>query len=150
MTLIIRLPQIVGYLFHIEFVGDTLYYIISHPEESTKNKNRCMFVCPTNAIGPSFKYPWTLDLKYGISWISWGMNGRSYETINTFIKSVYTIILFSQFLWLIAKFPSMSSYVWPMTRNPNWISSKTSFVVKNDKKTRVLIFIVFYIIIHFK
>jgi len=45
MTLIIRLPQIVGYLFHIEFVGDTLYYIISHPEESQKIKtDACLCV----------------------------------------------------------------------------------------------------------
>jgi hypothetical protein len=40
---------------HIEFVGDTLYCIIGHPKESTKNQKTCMDVCPTNTSGPFFK-----------------------------------------------------------------------------------------------
>jgi hypothetical protein len=33
----------------------TLYYITGHPEESTKNLNVCISICPINVLGPSFK-----------------------------------------------------------------------------------------------
>jgi hypothetical protein len=42
---------------HIESIGNTLYYITSHPKKSTKNQKRCMSGCPTNTSSPSFKYP---------------------------------------------------------------------------------------------
>jgi hypothetical protein len=48
-------------------MGETLYYITSQPNESTKNLNKCISICPTSISGPSFKQPRTQDLKFGIS-----------------------------------------------------------------------------------
>lgn len=44
-----------SFKLHIALVGETLYCITSHLEKSTKNKNRCVFICLTNTIRPSFK-----------------------------------------------------------------------------------------------
>jgi hypothetical protein len=55
---------------HIEYVRDTLYCMISHLKESIKIWQRCMSMCPTNTLGPFFKYPWTQDLKSRISCIN--------------------------------------------------------------------------------
>jgi len=44
-------------------VGETLYYIIGHPDESIKNLNRCISICPTKVPKSSFKQPRTQDLK---------------------------------------------------------------------------------------
>ncbi len=85
-TLIIILPQlncIRSFLrFHIEYVGKALYCITNHLAKSIKSWKRCMSMCLINTSSPSFKYPWTQDLKSGISWISWGMNGCSCEIIH--------------------------------------------------------------------
>jgi hypothetical protein len=51
----------------IGFVGKTLYYITDHPDESTKNLNKCILVCLTKVSRPSFKQPRTRYLKSGIS-----------------------------------------------------------------------------------
>jgi hypothetical protein len=48
-------------------VGETMYFIINQPNESTKNLNRCILICPTNVLKPTFKQPRTQDLKSGIS-----------------------------------------------------------------------------------
>ncbi len=71
---------------HTRSVGETLYCIIGQPEELTKNLNRCISVCLTNISKPSFKQPRTQDLKFGISWINWGVNHLSYEIMKAFIK----------------------------------------------------------------
>jgi len=52
--------------FHTRFVGEALYYIISQLEESTKNLNICISICPTNNLRPSFKQPRTQNLTFGI------------------------------------------------------------------------------------
>jgi hypothetical protein len=41
------------------FVGETLYYITCHPNKSTKNLNKCISICPTKVLEPSFKQPKT-------------------------------------------------------------------------------------------
>jgi hypothetical protein len=51
----------------IGFVGETMYCITNQPNKSTKNLNKCILICPTNVLRPSFKHPRTQDLKSGIS-----------------------------------------------------------------------------------
>jgi len=43
----------------IGYVGETLYYITSHPKKSTINLNKYILVCPTKVSRPSFKQPKT-------------------------------------------------------------------------------------------
>jgi hypothetical protein len=40
---------------HIASIDDTLYYITSHLEESTKNWKKCISICPINTSRTSFK-----------------------------------------------------------------------------------------------
>jgi hypothetical protein len=68
------------------FMGETLYYMIGQPNESTKNLNKCISMCPTKVSRTSFKQPKTQVLKFGISWINFGMKGQSCETMKAFIK----------------------------------------------------------------
>jgi len=75
---------------HKTSIGDTLYYITSHHTSSTKKQNKCIYVWLTRMFEPLFKYPLTQDLKSRISWMSCGMNGQSWESINDFIKSPMT------------------------------------------------------------
>ncbi len=37
------------------FVGETLYCMTSQPNESTKNLNKCILMCPTKVSRTSFK-----------------------------------------------------------------------------------------------
>ncbi len=86
--------------FHKTSIGNILYYIIDHPTLSTKNQNKCIFVWPTRTSGPSFKYSLTQDLKLGIFWMSWGMNGQSWGKHQCFHQICHDIIiLLFQFLW---------------------------------------------------
>ncbi len=41
-------------------IGETLYYIIGHPNESTKNLKICISICPMKVSKPSFKQQRTL------------------------------------------------------------------------------------------
>jgi hypothetical protein len=68
-------------------MGDTMYCMIGQLDESTKNLNKCMLVCPTKVLGPSFKQIKTQVSKSMISWINYEMKGHSCETMKTFIKS---------------------------------------------------------------
>jgi hypothetical protein len=58
---------------HFESVGDTLYYITSQPKESTKNRKRCMFMCPTKTsssitLNPRFEI-WFCFNQLGNEWL---------------------------------------------------------------------------------
>jgi hypothetical protein len=48
-------------------MGETLYSIIGHPKESTKNLNRCISISLTKVWRPSFKQLRTQDSKFKIS-----------------------------------------------------------------------------------
>jgi hypothetical protein len=41
------------------FMGATFYYMTCQLDKSTKNLNKCILVCPTKVLGPSFKQPKT-------------------------------------------------------------------------------------------
>ncbi len=101
-------------------VGETLYYITNQPKESTKNLKRCISICPTKVSRSSFKQPRTQVLIFGNSWINCGMKGLSCDTMKAFIKYAKIHLFFSfNFLEKYSKHLSMSSCVWPTTRNPN-------------------------------
>jgi hypothetical protein len=53
--------------FQIGYVEEILYFIIGHLEQSTKNLNRCISICPNKVSRLSFKQLTTQDLKSGIS-----------------------------------------------------------------------------------
>jgi hypothetical protein len=48
-------------------VGETLYYIIGQPKESTKNLKKFILICFTKVFRPSFQQLSTQVLKFGIS-----------------------------------------------------------------------------------
>jgi len=52
------------------YVGEILYFITCHLDESIKKLNICISVCPTKVSRPSFKQPKTQDLKSRISLIN--------------------------------------------------------------------------------
>jgi hypothetical protein len=41
------------------FMVEILYCMIGQPNESTKNLNKCILMCPTKVSKPSFKQPTT-------------------------------------------------------------------------------------------
>ncbi len=47
------------------YVGETLYYMIGQPNESTKNLNKCISMCLTKVSRPFFKQHTTQVLKFG-------------------------------------------------------------------------------------
>ncbi len=56
----------------------------------------------------------------GISLMSYGMNGKSWENMNVFIKFAMTLFYFIfNFFDKYPKLPSIYSCVCPITRNPN-------------------------------
>ncbi len=58
------------------------------------------YICVQIIPHPSFKYPWTQDLKSRIFLINEWMNGCSYGAINIFIKFTDIVVFLSQFLSL--------------------------------------------------
>jgi hypothetical protein len=60
--------------------------MIGQLDKSTKNLNKFILVCPTQVSRPPLKQLATQVLKYGISWIIYGMKGHSYEIMKAFIK----------------------------------------------------------------
>jgi hypothetical protein len=45
-------------------MGETLYYTIGQPYESTKNLKRCILICPIEVSRSYFKQPRTQVLKF--------------------------------------------------------------------------------------
>ncbi len=59
---------------------------IGQLDNSTMNLKKCILICPTKVLRPSFKQPTTHNFKYRICWINWRMKGHSYDTMITFMK----------------------------------------------------------------
>ncbi len=69
-------------------MGEILYCMTGQLDESTKNLNKCILMCLTKMLRPSFKQTTTQVFKSRISLINRGMKGCSCETMKAFIKFV--------------------------------------------------------------
>ncbi len=101
-----------------------------------------LLICLTKVSRPFFEQIMIQVLKYGISWINYGMKGCSCETMKTFIKSAKMYLFWSHnFLGKYQKHPSISSCIWPTTKNPNLTFSNISLVVNNNRSVNKDLFL---------
>ncbi len=122
-------------------IGETLYYIIGQPKESTKNLKRCISICltkvlnhPLNNQGPNF-----LNLEFLESTAKWKVfHVMPWKPSSNIPK--YNCFALSTF-WKNIQNPSIFSCVWPTTRNPNLTSSNTFLAVNNDKNVKKYLFL---------
>jgi hypothetical protein len=111
-------------------MGETLYYNISQPYESTKSLKRCILACPIEVSRPSFKILNLLNQLWNERLFM-----RNLVVFNENLHQIHqnVIVLFFNSLEKYPKHPSIYSCVWTPTWNPNLNSLHISLVNNNDK-----------------